>query len=385
MCLCWAWRVHIVNVLQVETREKRKVTLAKYLKEEYEMALADPAKFAKFQGYLSVSSHQHSVIDFMQTATRQKGESMRAKLQRGAPDPSGLGRHSGGQVPIGAASMPHGGPQFMGRQPPQHAQQPPVDFARMQGGMSAGQLAGLPPGGVGPSGAGVHDRQPDFRLSAHGQPGSGGYSSSGQLMSPQPGMRQGRQSPAGSRLLDDPLMRRHSFEQSLGSPSQSPAGLLDPPGSQPGQTPYPGDSMHFASPSGSLPSHRMSLDRGRLSSSGGYAGSAGHAGHIAAPWMAAKPQRSSGGPAPYPMHASRGNSSPGFHPMQRPTSGAVPAERGMRSYSIQGDAPRMMPDPGLQSQMHPQRHGAALPCSCVAVSAACLAPAACGAIAPLRH
>ena len=347
----------------METREKRKVCLAKHLKDEYEMALADPAKFAQFHSYLSTQHHQNSVVDYMSQMLKHKREAMKGKLHSGMPDP-GHGRHSGGQVPIGAPQMGHGGAQYVSRQPPQqHAQQPQGDYARMQGGMAAGQLTGLPPGGVGPGPGppiGVHERQPDFRLSAHGQPGSGGYSSSGQLMSPQTHqMRQGRQSPAGSRLLDDPMLRRHSFDQSLGSPSQSPAGLLDAAGSQPGPTPYPGDGMHFASPTGSLPSHRMSLDRGRLSSSGGYAGSGGHSSHIAAPWMAAQPQRSSG-PAPYHMHGSRG-SSPGFHPMQRPGSGPMPAERGMRSYALQGgDAPRMMPDPGLQAQMHPARHGATL-------------------------
>lgn len=345
-------------VLQVETREKRKVQLAEILAQEYDMALSDPAKFAPYYSYLSVGMHQRSVMDWVESTILHKKDALKAKLhssqEQRMADPA-RSRHSGGQVPIGAPGMGLAGQQFVGRQPPPQPQpQPPSsgDFARMQGGMASGQLAGLPPGGVGPSGVSMHDRQPpDFRISAHGQLGSGGRSGSGgQLMSPHAAMQQGRQSPGGSRLLDDPMMRRHSFEHSMGSPAQSPAGLLDPSGSQqPGQ--YHGDGMHFSSSPGAMPGHRMSLDRGRMSSGGGYPGSGG-----GAPWMTAKSQHAAG-PGPYAMHGSRGNS-PGYHPMQRPGSGSVPAERGMRSYAMPGgDAPRMMPDPGLQTQMHTGRPG----------------------------
>eukprot|EP00892_Ulva_mutabilis_P011925 jgi/Ulvmu1/9104/UM005_0199.1 len=357
---------------QVETREKRKVQLAEILAQEYDMALSDPARFAPYHAYLSVGMHQRSVLDWVESTIAQKKESLKAKLhssqsQRGVSGDPARARHSGGQVPIGAPGL--GMPaqqqqaqQYMNRQPPP---QPPSsgDFARMQGGMAAGQLAGLPPGGVGSGmngpggGMSMHDpRQPDFRLSAHGQPSSGGRSGSGgQLVSPHAAMRQGRQSPSSSRLLDDPLMmgRRHSYEHSMGSPSQSPAGLLDASVSQlqPGPPQYHGDGMHYTSTPGPMPGHRMSIDRGRMSSGGAYPGGGG-----GPAWMTAKSQRASG-PGPFAMHGSRGSSS-GYHPMQRPGSGAMPAERGMRSYAMPGgDAPRMMPDPSLQTQMHSGRPG----------------------------
>ena len=349
-------------VAQVETREKRKVQLADILAQEYDMALSDPVKFAPYHSYLSVGMHQRSVIDWVESTISHKRDALKAKLHssqepRGSSG-AGRSRHSGGQVPIGAPTMGLANQHYVARQAPPQQQpqpQPSGDYARMQGAMSAGQLAGLPPGGVGHQGVSMHDRPPDFRLSVHGQPGSGGLSASGQLMSPQPQMRQGRSSPGGSRALDDPIMRRHSFEHSMGSPSHSPVGLLDPSGSQqqPGPSPYHGDGMHFASPSGSIPSHRMSLDRGRMSSSGGFPGSAG-----GGAWMAANSQQRAAGPGPYPMHGSRG-SSPGYHPLQRPGSSATPAERGMRSYAMPGgDAPRMMPDPSLQAHMHSGRLGA---------------------------